>query len=286
MRKRKTTKRTKRTTSTKKRTWRSTMTRRMRRRTTTRRTTIATRADPARAARRRAGRIAAALLVSAAALSWSTARGATDEFSPGRSVEDAEELIASVVSRYAASRAYEIDFTQESYWALADSTQVTTGTVSVSPPGRISIRYEDGGRIVADGESLKIFVPATGQFFVTGLDSTDVLFDPVGLLSAYAPDADRPFGTPETTPTGVGRPERRLVRLRPRPPAVEPARLDVEIDASAETIRAITAHSTAGDRTRYTLHRTRLDAAVPASAFRLIPPPGAEIVRGTTPYGG
>jgi len=244
---------------------------------------IATRSERAAAGATASGdrfrRIAATFLLSAAVLSFSGPAVGADP-RPARSVEAAEELIASVVSRYASAPSYEIDFTQESYWALADSTQVTTGTLAVVPPSAVSIRYEDGGRIVANGESLRVYVPATNQFFSVRLDSTDVLFDPIGLLSAYAPDAADPFGA-----EGAVAEVRRVVTLRPRPPAVEPVRLDVEIDGDARLVRGLTAYSSAGDRTRYTLLETRLDARVPASAFKLLPPPGAEIVRGT-PYGG
>jgi outer membrane lipoprotein-sorting protein len=268
-----------RTTTTRK--WRSTtMTRTRMRRRRTRRTVRRTdgAAGPARPAAR-IGRIAAGVMLSAAVLlSSGTAIGA--DHTPARPVEAAARLIASVASRYASTPSYEIDFTQESYWALADSLQVTTGTLSVVRPGRLAIRYADGGRIVAGGDTLRVYVPATNQFFVARLDSTDVLFDPLGLLSAYAPDDVDPFG-----PGDAGAGGRRVVTLRPRPPAVEPARVDVEIDGASGLLRSLTAYSSGGDRTRYALRETRLGADVPDSAFRLILPPGAEIVRGT-PYGG
>lgn len=258
----------------------------MRKRKTRRKRKIARRTDPAGATalRDRVRRIAAAFLFSAAVLSSSGLTSAADPAPPPTgSLKAAEDLIASVVFRYASASAYEIDFTQESYWALADSTQVTSGTLTVVPPSLISIRYEDGGGIVANGESLWVYVPATNQFFSARLDSTDLFFDPVRLLSRYAPDTESPFGSAGPSTSGAG--GRSAVILRPRPPAIEPVRLDVEIDGAAGLLRGLTAHSSAGDRTRYTLHETRLEAHVPDAAFRLRPPPGAEIVRGT-PYGG
>lgn len=200
----------------------------------------------------------------------------------GGSVEAAEALIASVVDRYLGTSAYEIEFFQESYWALADSMQTTSGSLSVVPPGHIAVRYDDGGRVVADGESLWVYVRETNQFFSTGVDSSDVFFDPVRMLSAYVPDARTPFGGAELGPGGGPGPS--VVILRPRPPAVEPVRIEVAIDATARTVEALTAHSSAGDWVRYTLRATRFDAAIPDSLFAPAPPPGAEIIRGT-PYG-
>ena len=78
---------------------------------------------------------------------------------------------------------------------------------------------------------------------------------------------------------------RRTVTLRPKPPALEPVRLDVEIDGLAGIVRGLTARSSAGDWVRYTLRQTHLDAAVPDSVFTPAPPPGAEMIRGA-PYGG
>lgn len=223
--------------------------------------------------------IAAGVLLSAAVLPSSGSAAASEP----RSAEVAEELIASVASRYAAARSYRIEFAQESYWALADSLQTTTGTLSVVRPTGVSIRYADGGRIVAVAGTLRVYVPQTNQFFVASLDPSDVLFDPVGVLSAYAPDEEIPFGTPRTSSAGAT--GRALVRLRPKPPVVEPVRVDVEIDIHSDTIKELTAHSSTGDWTRYSLLETRFDVRPPDSAFRLIPPPDAEIVRGS-PYGG
>jgi outer membrane lipoprotein-sorting protein len=237
---------------------------------------IATRSDRAAAGPKG---IAAGVLLSAAVLLSSGAAAGADPRA-GSSLEEAERLIASVASRYAAAPSYEIDFTQESYWALADSMQTAAGTLAVVRPRSIAIRYVDGGRIVANGGTLNVYVPQTDQFFIAPLDSTDVLFDPVGLLSAYAPDATDPFGPGDEGPDG-----RRIVTLRPRPPAVEPVRVDVEIDGPTGLVRRLTAYSSAGDWTRYALRETRLSADVPDSAFELTPPPGAEVVRGA-PAGG
>jgi outer membrane lipoprotein-sorting protein len=217
------------------------------------------------------------LLWAAVLSSSATANAAGEATTDAR---DAEDLIASAVARYANASAYEIDFAQESYWALADSTQLTTGTLAVVPPRSISIRYDDGGRIVADGDSLRVYVPATNQFFSARMDSTDLLFDPVRLLSAYAPDADDPFG--RNGRKGGGR---TVVTLRPGAAAVEPVRLDVEIDAATGLLSGLVAYSSGGDRTRYTIHDTRLNARIPDSTFKLSPPEGADILRGS-PYGG
>lgn len=227
----------------------------------------------------RAREIAAILFTAAILLSAASACAQDPTASAGDALAEAERLIASAVNKYESARAYEIDFTQESYWALAESTQVTTGTLAVRRPARASIRYEDGGRIIVRGESLWVYVPQTNQFFSTRLDSTDTFLDPIRLLSGFELDAKTPFG--RQAPTGVGH---RTVTLRPKPPALEPVRLDVRIDVESSLLRALTAYASSGDRTSYLMGETRLEAPIPDSAFVPVRPAGAELIRGA-PYG-
>jgi len=222
---------------------------------------------------------AAALVTAAISVSFASVRAQGPAARGADALAEAERLVASTVSEYESADAYVIDFRQESYWALADSTQVTTGVLAVARPARASIRYEDGGRIVVRGESLWVYVPQTNQFFSTRLDSMDTFLDPIRLLSGFTLDAEAPFA-PET----VADVRQRTVTLRPRPPALEPVRVDVRIDTESFLVRALTAFASSGDRTSYLMGETRLPASIPDSTFVPVRPAGAELIRGG-PYG-
>ncbi|MFH1502506.1 MAG: outer membrane lipoprotein carrier protein LolA [Candidatus Eisenbacteria bacterium] len=200
-------------------------------------------------------------------------------FAPGpagaAASDEAAALAGSVADVYERSSSYRIEFTQESYWSLADSMQVTRGVLLARPPASVSIRYEDGGRIAANGESLWVYVPQTGQFFCSPMDADDVAVDPARLLRLYTPDAEEPF---EDAPAG-----KRSVRLRPLNPSAEPARLTVTVDMERLVVTEIVARSLSGDRTTYRMLDTTFSVTLDPAEFRPRRPPGSELIRSQAP---
>lgn len=189
-------------------------------------------------------------------------------------LSDARSLVERAASVFSEADTYRIEFTQENHWALADTVYVMQGTLTLSRPAHLSIRYEDGGRVTADGESLRVYVPQTDQFFITEARKADLLIDPAMLLSEYAPDPDRPFA--EQAPA-----RSTTVRLIPVGDSVEPVRLHVTFDRTTGDIRVIEAFSTSGDRTLYRIRTLSLGVPITAGEFRLEAPPGAERIAGS-----
>ncbi len=184
----------------------------------------------------------------------------------GDSYEDALAVTEKVAARYDASSSYRIEFTQESYWALADTTAVSKGTLLAEPPSFFAIDYEDGGRVVTAGGSLWVYVPATNQFWSSAIDTVDVALDPAGILRAYRPDREHPF-----LDAAEGY---RTVQLRPTGSIPEPNRITITIDEGRSIVTGITAYATSGDRTTYRMSNTEFDVVVPDGAFE--PPRPAE----------
>jgi len=190
-------------------------------------------------------------------------------------LEDAGSLAERTASLYERSSSYRIEFIQESYWALADSTIVSGGVLLAEPPTNISIEYEDGGRVVSTGDSIWVFVPQTNQFYSAAVDSADVSLDLAALLRRYSPDPSGPFGE---APPGS-----RTLRLKPDDGFVEPEQLAVTIDGNTGTVTLVCARSTSGDTMTYRMIATTFDAPLPEGTFSARRPSGAELVRGQLP---
>ena len=182
----------------------------------------------------------------------------------------ASELVEMAIDRYEAAETYRMEFVQEAYWSLADSTQMTRGAVFVSNPSSVSVRYADGGRIVVHAGSLWVYVPQTNQFFRGPVDSRDVVIDPPHLLRQYAPDPDAPL---DERGDGTA-----VVSLRHRRNAQEPNHLAVEIDQRSGLVTAISARTSTGDRTTYRILDTRFGQPVAPDEFTLRRPDGAELI--------
>ena len=193
---------------------------------------------------------------------------------------EAQALVDRVVDRYEGARSYRIEFTQESYWALADTSLFADGVLFLERPDRISVSYSDGGRIVVDGDSMRVFVAMTNQFFVTTIESADVMLDPAVLLREFHPDRLAPVADDADDRTAGTR----TVSMRPSVSFTEPARILATIDPRSHSIVNIVAFSTAGDRTAYRMHACHFDVPAPDGAFVLPKPEGAELIT-DSPFG-
>ncbi len=191
--------------------------------------------------------------------------------------EMAEMIVERVLESYAAAESYTIEFIQRSYWALADTVSISSARLVLVKPSFLSVSYDDGGRIVSNGESLRVYVPATEQFFVSRIGSAGVVLDPAAILSNYKPDPHVPIMERSGEQDVV------TIALRPRERFAEPARIDVTIDTAAWIVVALTAHSTAGDWSSYVLESTNFEAPVAPGEFVLARPDGAQLLTGS-PY--
>lgn len=235
----------------------------------------ARRAAPARLSPATAALMAAALMAAAPV----TAASKTAD--PGAGVlsarmAEARDVVSAALLRYDSARTYRLDFVQENYWALADSTSVVNGTLLYERPGKMSLTYGDGSRIVVAGDSMRVYAAQTAQFFVVEVDSSDVAIDPPRLLRAYAPDPISPFAAREPLSDGS-----RVVNLKPQASFSEPTRVEVTIDPGSGTVTKIAALSSSGDRMTYSIRASRFGVDVSEDEFVLRRPSDATLVKGS-----
>jgi len=191
------------------------------------------------------------------------------------SLADIEREIARTAASYLDQESYRLTFSQENYWALADSAFVTHAVLSARRPDALSIRYDDGGRIVADAGTLRVYIPQTNQFFVSPIDSTGLTIDPASILRSYDLHSSDPIISCDAT--------RLVVRLVPHNRFMDPSRVDVTIDRVRHLVDRLAAYASSGDHSSYIIESTELGPDVPDAEFRLVPPPGASIQSGS-PY--
>jgi outer membrane lipoprotein-sorting protein len=189
-------------------------------------------------------------------------------------VTAARSMIEAVLALYEGVPSYAMDFTQENYWALADSILRTKGTILFKRPRNVSLTYEDGGRIVVREDSARVYVPATNQFFATRIDSTDMPFAPASLIRSFRIDNDAPFVSKPEAATG----RVRTLNLVPAETWAGVSRMHATIDSGTNEVVLITIFATGGDWTTYTIHDSRFGVPTPADAFILTRPEGSELI--------
>jgi outer membrane lipoprotein-sorting protein len=189
-------------------------------------------------------------------------------------LDEAVRLVQEIVERYESARSCRLDFEQSNYWALADSTATTSGVLVLQRPSKVSVRYDDGGRIVVRGDTVRVYVPSTRQLFIAPVDSSDVVIDPARLLKSYRPDTARPF-----LPPGVGSPDTKRLNLRPRDTGLEPTRLEALVNTRTKLIQRLTILWTTGDSVVYAVRETLFDVPIDDREFIIRRPPGVKLVR-------
>jgi len=211
------------------------------------------------------------VLLAALALCLASGTASAD----GLSLTDVEREIEQTAAAYLDEESYRLTFSQENYWALADSSFITRAVLSARPPDALAISYDDGGRIVASGGTLRVFIPQTNQFFVSRIDSTGLTIDPASILRSYRLHSSEPIISCDQTHLRV--------HLVPDNRFMDPSRVDVTIDRTRHIVVRLAAHALSGDRSTYVIERTELGPAIPDGEFRLAAPPGASVQSGS-PY--
>lgn len=210
---------------------------------------------------------------------WAAGAGEDADQAKASSIARADDLVQRVVERYLSHDSYRIAFTQETYWALADTVLTAKGELLVERPLSVSIAYDDGSRVASNGESLWVYTEQTNQFFATTVDSSDIVIDPPRLLKQYEPDPEGPFPTP--SPDSVIRINEIVVSLRPTGGVGEPAHLDVYIDSESLLVFKLFARSSTSDWTRYVVHETTFDVETSPDDFVFARPPGSRLITGS-----
>lgn len=225
--------------------------------------------------RRTSNRIAGALITCVLLFVFAVAFTAETVCAEEPSLVDIEREIDQAAAAYLDEASYRLTFSQENYWALADSVFVTRAVLTARRPHAISIRYDDGGRIVASGGTLRVYIPQTNQFFVSQIDSTGLTIDPASILRSYTLHASEPIVSCSAT--------RLAVRLVPDNRFMDPSRVDVTIDRIRHLVVRLAAYASSGDRSIYVIESTEIGPVIPNGEFQLAPPPGASVQSGS-PY--
>lgn len=189
-----------------------------------------------------------------------------------REMAAATDLIARLISRYEAEDSYRITFSQEAYWALADTAISSEGVLLLERPAMLSVRYTDGSTVISDGDTLWVYMSQTNQYFSAGIGEDDTVIDPPRVLRQYVPDPSDPYGG-SLEPSSGGEATLRLV---PAQGAAEPSRLEVTVDTARDLVTGMVARTRSGDRTRYVISETRFGVDTAPGDFVFTRPAGAE----------
>ena len=198
--------------------------------------------------------------------------------STGAHAQSAEAVIDRAAAAYARLNSMRAEFRQTLTNPLTGSTQSTSGVILRKKPNLLSITFNSGDRVVADGSTLWAYLPSS----VPG----QVMRMPYNNASAGSVDpADQFLNSPRSrfmvtaggAATVAGR-ATHVVTLVPKRPNSQFRSAKVWIDDSDSSIRQFDVESSNGLRRHVVITSFTANPTLARSSFRFTPPSGAKIV--------
>lgn len=199
--------------------------------------------------------------------------------------QEAGAIIDRAVSAYSRLNSMRAEFRQTLTNPLTGNSQITTGVILRKKPNLLSIRFESGDRVTADGSTLWVYLPSSvpGQVMrmpYTGGNASTV--DPAELF-LHAPRTR--FNVTSSGTATVGGRATHAVTLVPKRTNAPFASAKVWIDDSDSSIRQFDVETANGLQRHVVITSFTPNPALSKSSFRFAVPKGAKVVDQTTMAG-
>lgn len=192
--------------------------------------------------------------------------------------QSADAIIDRAVAAYARLNSMRAEFRQTLTNPLTGSTQTTSGVILRKKPNLLSINFDSGDRVAADGTTLWVYLPSSMPGQVARMPYTG------GNASAVDP-ADQFLNSPRTrfnvTSWGtenVGGRAAHVVTLVPKRSNAAFTTAKVWIDDNDSSIRQFDVETANGLRRHVVVTRFTANPVLSKSSFRFVVPKGAKIV--------
>ena len=192
--------------------------------------------------------------------------------------QDADAVIDRAVAAYAQLNSMRAEFTQTLTNPLTGSSQTTSGVILRQKPNLLSINFESGDRVAADGSTLWVYLPSSvpGQVVrmpYTGSNASSV--DPAEQF-LNSPRA-RFTVTSSGTATVAGR-ATHAITLVPKRANANFTSAKVWIDDNDSSIRQFDVETANGLKRHVVITSFRANPELTRSSFKFAVPKGAKIV--------
>ncbi|MEX2109863.1 MAG: outer membrane lipoprotein carrier protein LolA [Gemmatimonadaceae bacterium] len=197
---------------------------------------------------------------------------------PAARAQSAETIIDRAVAAYKGLNTMRAEFRQTLTNPLTGSTQTTTGEIIRRKPNLMSINFNNGDRVAADGSSLWVYLPSSVPGQVIKMPYT-------GGNAGSVDPADQFLDSPRTrytvTPAGAARVGGRathVLSLMPKRKNDVVARAKLWIDDRDYTLRQFEVESANGLRRKVVITSFTANPSLERSRFRFNVPRGAKVV--------
>lgn len=192
--------------------------------------------------------------------------------------QSADVRLDRAVAVYSGVKAIRAEFRQTLTNPLTGTTANTSGTLIRRKPNLLSISFTNGDRIVADGESLWLYVPSSvpGQVIrQMSQSAATATFDPAGefLTSPHAR-----YNVSGGAAASVNGRSSHLLSLSPKSASAPFSTVKLWVDDADNSVRQFEVTDRNGLKRLILITQLTMNPTLPRSAFRFTPPKGVRVV--------
>ncbi len=197
--------------------------------------------------------------------------------------QDPGAIIDRAVSAYASLNSMRAEFRQTLTNPLTGNTQTTSGVILRKKPNLLSIRFDTGDRVAADGSTLWVYLPSSVPGQVMRMPYTGGNASTVDPAEQFLNAPRTRFTVTSSGTASVGGRATHAVTLVPKRANAAFTSAKVWIDDNDSSIRQFDVETPNGLKRHVVITSFTANPVLSRSSFRFAVPKGARIVDHTTP---
>ena len=199
-------------------------------------------------------------------------------FPMAASAQDAGAIIDRAASAYGRLNSMRAEFRQTLTNPLTGNSQTTTGVILRKKPNLLSIRFESGDRVAADGSTLWVYLPSSVPGQVMRMPYTGANASTVDPAEQFLNAPRTRFNVTSSGTATVGGRATHAVTLVPKRANAPFTSAKVWIDDSDSSIRQFDVETANGLKRRVVITSFTPNPELSKSSFRFAVPKGAKVV--------
>ena len=192
--------------------------------------------------------------------------------------QDAGAIIDRAVSAYARLNSMRAEFRQTLTNPLTGNSQTTSGVILRKKPNLLSIRFDTGDRVAADGSSLWVYLPSSAPGQVMRMPYTGSNAGTVDPAEQFLNAPRTRFTVTSSGTANVGGRATHALTLVPKRANAPFTSAKVWIDDNDSSIRQFDVETANGLKRRVVITSFTANPVLSRSSFRFAVPKGAKVV--------
>jgi len=192
--------------------------------------------------------------------------------------QSADAIIDRAVAAYARLNSMRAEFRQTLTNPLTGSTQTTSGTILRKKPNLLSINFESGDRVAADGSTLWVYLPSSTPGQVIRMPYTGGNASAVDPAEQFLNSPRARFTVTSAGAATVAGRATHAVTMVPKRPNANFTSAKVWIDDADSSIRQFDVENASGLKRHVVITSFTANPALSPTSFKFSVPKGAKIV--------